>query len=213
VNQFCLVFSLYDKLYSIINVQIVYSIVNHGTVLLFDDVSLLMVGSLLQPTTPKSPSTTRLRMLPQPTRPRLQLISIPKRTSTTPNLTSTTLPRCTQPNWGGQVLRSPDLQHSSCSFILRNWNTTPKLQFATAQLTLHLDTMTKPPTTTPKRPHITHPRTLPQFTTRRDPSITLLQATTKLRLRFTTTSHRVLQPNGKYYVFTWNFVSLFFSVG
>jgi hypothetical protein len=70
--------------------------------------------------------------------------------------------------------------------------------------------MTKSPTNTPKRPHITQPRTLPQFTTLRNPSITLLQATTKLRLLFTTSSHRVLQPNGKYSVFTWSFVSLFF---
>ncbi|XP_046650296.1 uncharacterized protein LOC124341293 [Daphnia pulicaria] len=48
------------------------------------------------------------------------------------------------------------------------------------------------------RPHITQPRTLPQFTTLRNPSITLLQATTKLRLLFTTSSHRVLQPNVNY---------------
>ncbi len=50
----------------------------------------------------------------------------------------------------------------------------------------------------------------PQFTTLRNPSITLLQATTKLRVLFTTPSHRVLQPNGKYSVFTWSFILLFF---
>ncbi|EFX71599.1 hypothetical protein DAPPUDRAFT_308792 [Daphnia pulex] len=52
---------------------------------------------LSQPTIPKSPSTTRLRMLPQPTTPRLHLISIPKRSSTSLNRTSTTLPVTTQP--------------------------------------------------------------------------------------------------------------------
>ncbi len=35
--------------------------------------------------------------------------------------------------------------------------------------------MTKPPTTTPKMPNITQPRTVPQFTTLSNLSITLLQ--------------------------------------
>jgi hypothetical protein len=54
-------------------------------------------------------------------------------------------------------------------------NTTPRLQFTTPQPTLHLDTMTKPPTTTPKMPNITQPRTVPQFNTLSNLSITLLQ--------------------------------------
>jgi hypothetical protein len=52
VNQFYLVFSWYDQLYSITNVQIVCSLVNNGAVLLFDVVSLMVgptTGVLMSP--------------------------------------------------------------------------------------------------------------------------------------------------------------------
>jgi hypothetical protein len=47
------------------------------------------------------------------------VISIPKRSSTTPNRLSTLYPEVHNHNLGGQVLRSLDLQHSSCSFVQR----------------------------------------------------------------------------------------------
>jgi hypothetical protein len=63
-----------------------------------------------------------------------------------------------------------------------NRNPTLMLQFTTPKPTLHLATTPKPPSTTSKKHHITQPRTLSHFSTPRNFSITLLQATTKLRL-------------------------------
>jgi hypothetical protein len=129
---------------------------------------------------------------------------------TSPKRLSTTSPRhC---NWGGEVLRSPGLQHCSCSFILRWTETTPRQQLTTPQPTLHLATMTKPQTTTQKRSHVAHQRTVPQFTTPRNPSITLLQATTKLMLLFATPRPPsiTLQPNGKYCFYMEFCITLFF---
>jgi hypothetical protein len=71
-------------------------------------------------------------------------------------------------NWCGEVLRSPGLQHRSCSIMLR-WT------------------------------EILYQGCF-KFTTLRNPSITLLQATIKLRLLLTTLRSPgiTIQPNGKW---------------
>jgi hypothetical protein len=137
---------------------------------------------LSQPTTPKSPSTTRLRMLPQSTTPRLQLISMPKRSSTTPNRTSTTLPRSTQPQLRDKyyVAQTYNTAAAPSYYVELKYYTEAPVYYTTTYATPRY--YDEAPTTTPKRPHITQPRTLPKFTTLMNPSITLLQATTNLRL-------------------------------
>jgi hypothetical protein len=105
--------------------------------------------------------------------------------ATTPKSQSITLPRATQ-----LQLRLPSItkvQLTTQRLLLRTTlyrNITPRLQFTASQPTLHLAATPKSPSTTPKRPNITHPHTLLQFTTPRNPSITLLQTTTKQRLLF-----------------------------
>jgi hypothetical protein len=88
-------------------------------------------------------------------------------------------------NWGGQVLRSPNLLHSTQRLLLRttlNWNTTPRLQFTTPQPTLHLATTPRPLCTTlPRHLSIITLLTLLRPTTPKLRSITLSRLTTPLR--------------------------------
>jgi hypothetical protein len=94
--------------------------------------------------------------------PRLPLITPPKRSNATPKRQSTTLPRSTQTQ-----LRRPSITQSRLAtqkLLFRatlNWNTTLILQSTTPRPTLHLAVTPQPPSTTPKKPPITQPRTLP----------------------------------------------------
>jgi hypothetical protein len=170
---------------------------------------ILSTTPRLPSTTPPSHRSTT-RMLPQPNTPRLHLITPPKWLTTTPSCPSTTppglqiitpqlmLPRATTPKSQSITLpratqlqlRLPSItkvQLTTQRLLLRTTlyrNITPRLQFTASQPTLHLAATPKSPSTTPKRPNITHPHTLLQFTTPRNPSITLLQTTTKQRLLF-----------------------------
>jgi hypothetical protein len=84
---------------------------------------------LPQSTTPKPPSTT---LLPA-TIPRLQFITIPSGRILHRTVQVLLCHELRNYNWGGQVLRSPDLQDSNCSLVptTLNRNTIPRLQFTT----------------------------------------------------------------------------------
>ncbi len=69
---------------------------------------------LTRTTTPRLPSATLFPV----NQPRLRLITPPKRWNTTPKCQITALPDLHNHDWDCQGLRSPDLLHRRCSWIL-----------------------------------------------------------------------------------------------
>ena len=190
-----------------IDVQIIYRLVNCAAVGCILDGRRSTTGV---PMSLQRRSLTAQQHTQQPvtTPPRLQSITaqlIMSRT-TTPKPRSITLPRVTPPSHRSttrlRMLPRITTQRLPLRTMLDR-NITLRLQLTTLHPTLLLDSTPKPLSTTAKRPNITQPRTLPQFTTPRNlstllprhpsiiPLLTLLRPTTpKLRsitlLRVTT---------------------------
>jgi hypothetical protein len=98
--------------------------------------------------------------------PRLPLITPPKRlnttrylAATTPKRLSITLPRSTQPQLRRPIITQSRLATQKLLFRA-TLNTTLVLQSTTPRSTLDLATTPQPPSTTPKKPPFTQPRTL-----------------------------------------------------